>query len=83
MEANSDIFLADLERNRSGQAFLMNNTVHNFAWKNVIVTVKDRQTKRMRDLICDINGCVKQSWYTERPPNLVGNWSILLLTFGE
>lgn len=58
--ANSDVALVDLERNETEQGFLMNETVHSFAWKQMIVTVKDRQTKQMKDLICDINGFVEQ-----------------------
>ncbi|KAL1988582.1 hypothetical protein VTN96DRAFT_8977 [Rasamsonia emersonii] len=57
MDAQSDISLVDLE---AQQAFLKNDTVHSFSWKELIVTVKDGQTKKMRDLICDINGHVER-----------------------
>ena len=49
----------DLERNDSRQ-FLMNQTVHSFSWSGLTVTVKDRQTKKARDLINDITGDVQQ-----------------------
>lgn len=48
----------DLER--SDGRFLMNHSVKNFSWSGLTVTVKDRQTKTPRDLICDIGGDVQQ-----------------------
>ncbi|KAE8163758.1 P-loop containing nucleoside triphosphate hydrolase protein [Aspergillus tamarii] len=42
----------DLERN--DHQFLMNNTVESFTWDNLTVTVKDRRTKKPRNLI---EGC--------------------------
>ncbi|RAQ47403.1 ABC transporter [Aspergillus flavus] len=42
----------DLERN--DHQFLMNNTVQSFTWDNLTVTVKDRRTKKPRNLI---EGC--------------------------
>ncbi|KAL4806617.1 P-loop containing nucleoside triphosphate hydrolase protein [Aspergillus unguis] len=49
----------DLERNDASQ-FLMNHSVHRFSWSGLTVTVKDRQTKKARDLINDISGDVQQ-----------------------
>ncbi|KAL3455569.1 P-loop containing nucleoside triphosphate hydrolase protein [Aspergillus heterothallicus] len=49
----------DLERNESSR-FLMNQTVRNYCWKGLTVTVKDRETKKARDLINDVNGDVQQ-----------------------
>ncbi|KAJ5550373.1 hypothetical protein N7535_001689 [Penicillium sp. DV-2018c] len=49
----------DLERNDSGQ-FLMNQTVQNFSWQGLTVTVKDRETKKPRDLLNNICGNVKR-----------------------
>ncbi|KAJ5669973.1 Arginine--tRNA ligase cytoplasmic [Penicillium maclennaniae] len=48
----------DLERNDG--RFLMNHSVKNFSWHGLTVTVKDRQTRKARDLICDIGGEVQQ-----------------------
>ncbi|KAJ5256056.1 hypothetical protein N7505_011207 [Penicillium chrysogenum] len=48
----------DLERNDSGH-FLMNETVRNFSWQGLTVTVKDRESKKARDLINDISGDVQ------------------------
>ena len=49
----------DLERNDTGH-FLMNETVRNFSWQGLTVTVKDRETKKARDLINNISGDVQQ-----------------------
>lgn len=49
----------DLERNEKNQ-FLMNHTVRDFSWSGLTVTVKDRQTKNARDLICDVSGSTQQ-----------------------
>lgn len=48
----------DIEGNKSEQAFLLNDNVHSFSWEQLIVTVKDRETKKAKDLICDVNGSV-------------------------
>jgi len=51
----------DLERN-DGRS-LMNHSVKNFSWSGLTVTVKDRQRKRARDLICDISGDAQLGTY--------------------
>lgn len=56
MDATSTL---DLERNDDSQ-FLKNHSVHNFSWSGLTVTVKDRQTKKARDLINDISADVQQ-----------------------
>ncbi|KAJ5280748.1 hypothetical protein N7478_006120 [Penicillium angulare] len=43
-----------------GRYFLRNTSVQNFSWSNLLVTVKDRQTKEPRDLIHNVSGDVKQ-----------------------
>lgn len=55
----------DLERNEKNQ-FLMNHTVQDFSWSGLTVTVKDRETKNARDLICDVSGSIQQgkTWFT-------------------
>ncbi|KAJ5908791.1 hypothetical protein N7495_001473 [Penicillium taxi] len=53
-----DLEGVDLERNENG--FLMNTSVRNFSWSGLTVTVKDRQTKKARDLINGISGDVLQ-----------------------
>jgi hypothetical protein len=52
----------DLEQNDSGH-FLMNETVRNFSWQGLTVTVKDRETKESRDLLNDISGDVQHGVY--------------------
>ncbi|KAJ6049236.1 uncharacterized protein N7446_007435 [Penicillium canescens] len=51
--------MMDLECNDNGH-FLVNQTVHDFSWRGLTVTVKDRETKQSRDLINDIAGDVQQ-----------------------
>jgi hypothetical protein len=65
-EPNSNSFAMsgtgpDLERNDG--RFLMNHSVKSFSWSGLTVTVKDRQTKKARDLICDIGGDAQQGMY--------------------
>ncbi|KAJ5346345.1 hypothetical protein N7541_008827 [Penicillium brevicompactum] len=45
----------DLERNDGGD-FLLNQTVQSFSWQDLTVTVRDRETKKSRDLINAISG---------------------------
>ncbi|GLB06836.1 hypothetical protein AtubIFM57258_002153 [Aspergillus tubingensis] len=50
---------SDLERNEA-TSFFRNNTVNNFSWRDLTVTVKDRHTKQPRNLIDGISGSVQQ-----------------------
>ncbi|PYH36070.1 putative ABC transporter [Aspergillus neoniger CBS 115656] len=50
---------SDLERNEA-TGFFKNNTVNNFSWRDLTVTVKDRHTKQPRNLIDGISGSVQQ-----------------------
>ncbi|EEA26863.1 ABC transporter, putative [Talaromyces marneffei ATCC 18224] len=50
----------DVEGNKTEQAFLLNDIVPNFSWQKLVFTVKDRQTKESKDLICDVNGSVEK-----------------------
>ncbi|GKZ17013.1 hypothetical protein AbraIFM66951_005741 [Aspergillus brasiliensis] len=50
---------SDLERNEA-PSFFKNNTVNDFSWRNLTVTVKDRHTKQPRNLIDGISGSVQQ-----------------------
>lgn len=58
MEASAG---SDVEMNDG--RFLMNHSVKSFSWRGLTVTVKDRETKKARDLICDIGGDVQQGMY--------------------
>jgi ABC-type multidrug transport system ATPase subunit len=51
---------ADVEKTACGDyAHLSNTTANSFAWENVSVTVKDRQTKQPKTIVNNINGIVK------------------------
>ena len=54
----------------AGSRFLMNHSVKNFSWSGLTVTVKDRQTKKARDLINDISGNVQQGTFSYLPGSL-------------
>ena len=49
----------DLESNNR-HAFLVNNAVRDFAWKDVTVTVKDRETKKAKVILSGASGHVGQ-----------------------
>lgn len=49
----------DIERQASTKAQLQNTTVHNYAWQDVTVTVKDRATKQSLSILENVNGFVK------------------------
>lgn len=46
----------DLEMNPVMSAHLTNDTVRNLSWKNVTVTVKDRQTKKPIEILSGASG---------------------------
>ncbi|GME23629.1 ABC transporter protein [Neofusicoccum parvum] len=51
---------ADIEKGSdSGYAQLTNSTVSSYSWNNVTVTVKDRQTKSPKQILCAASGVVK------------------------
>ncbi|KAI1075377.1 P-loop containing nucleoside triphosphate hydrolase protein [Whalleya microplaca] len=49
-------FDADVEH---GDQHLLNTTVFNLAWRDVIVTVKDRHTKELRNIVDGVEGIVE------------------------
>lgn len=51
----------DVEKDAAGvnYAHLMNQTVRNFSWSNVSVTVKDRTSKQPLRLLDDVSGMVE------------------------
>jgi hypothetical protein len=55
----------------AGSQFLMNHSVKNFSWSGLTVTVKDRQTKKARDLINDISGDVQQGTFSYLQESLI------------
>jgi hypothetical protein len=54
-----DTFGVDIEQSAIDDAHLINNTVRNFIWSEVTVTVKDRQTKAPKDILDKISGYVR------------------------
>ncbi|PGH14543.1 hypothetical protein AJ80_05863 [Polytolypa hystricis UAMH7299] len=50
----------DLESNSSEDAFLVNDTVRSFSWDKVTATVKDRETKKPKDILSNVSGHVSQ-----------------------
>lgn len=69
---------ADVESNKTEEAFLKNETVHSFSWKQLNVAVKDRQTKQMKDLLCDVNGHVEQGLSLTASPITLARASTML-----
>lgn len=52
--------MSDIEKMIGGDyAQLTNTNIRSFGWKGVTVTVKDRQTRRPKTILNDINGIVK------------------------
>jgi hypothetical protein len=54
-----ETFSVDIEQKAGDEAHLQNTTVHNFSWKGVTVTVKDRITKQPKAILDNIDGIVK------------------------
>lgn len=53
--------LQDVEKGAdpTDYAHLTNETVRNFTWSNVTVTVNDRATKKPLDILSDVSGIVE------------------------
>ncbi len=49
----------DVENGAVAEAHLRNTTVRNFSWKNVSVTVKDRETKQPKIIVDEVEGIVE------------------------
>jgi hypothetical protein len=54
-----DAFNIDIEQSAVDDSQLMNDTVQNFLWKNVTVTVKDHKTKQPKAILKDVDGMVE------------------------
>lgn len=52
-------FEIDIEKTLSSDSYLRNNTVQNYAWKDITVTVKDHKTKRPKTILQDVSGIVE------------------------
>lgn len=60
----------DLEDNRSSHEYLINSSVKSFGWKDVNVSVKDRQTKLDKNILSDSSGMVKAGMFLFSVPVL-------------
>lgn len=54
-----DVFNIDIEQTAVDDAHLMNNTVRNFVWHGVTVTVKDHKTKLPKTILENVHGIVE------------------------
>ncbi|CAJ2510241.1 Uu.00g061410.m01.CDS01 [Anthostomella pinea] len=49
----------DIEQDAGGDMHLLNRTVYNLTWRGVTVTVKDRKTKQLRNIVDNMEGMVE------------------------
>ena len=49
----------DVEKGTASDAYLTNDSVRNYSWDRVSVTVSDRQTKRPKQILQNVNGLVE------------------------
>lgn len=54
-----DAFNTDIEQSAVEDSQLMNDTVKNFLWKDVTVTVKDHKTKQPKAILQGVDGIVE------------------------
>jgi hypothetical protein len=61
MELRSpDVYSLDIEGKAVDDAHLRNNTVENFVWEGITVTVKDRVTKQPKAILDHVDGYVRK-----------------------
>jgi hypothetical protein len=65
----------DLEAGTVADTHLLNTTVKTISWKDVTVTVKDRETKEPRNIVDKVEGIVEAGSST---PPLIRNRSRML-----
>jgi hypothetical protein len=51
--------ISDVEKIAGDYADLTNTAIRSFGWEDITVTVKDRQTKRLKNILSDVSGIVK------------------------
>jgi hypothetical protein len=54
-----ETFSIDIEQKAVDEAHLQNTTVHNFSWKRITVTVKDRLTKQPKAILDGVDGIAR------------------------
>jgi hypothetical protein len=57
--AAQDPYAVDIEQTAVDDAHLMNDTVQDFVWQGVTVTVKDFKTKEPKAILDNVDGIVK------------------------
>lgn len=57
--SDADTFNVDIEQKSLDDAHLQNNTVRNFLWHNVTVTVKDKETGHPKLILDNVDGMVE------------------------
>ncbi|KAH6679566.1 putative ABC transporter [Halenospora varia] len=57
--ARQDGYAIDIEQKVVDDTHLMNNTVRNYLWQGITVTVKDRKTKEPTNILENVNGIVR------------------------
>lgn len=53
------LFQHDAEMMGASDAHLLNSTVHNISWQGINVTVKDRETKKPKNIVDRVDGFVQ------------------------
>lgn len=59
----NDRYNVDIEQKASDEAHLLNNTVRNFIWQDVTVTVNDNKTGKPKAILDNVEGIVKAGKY--------------------
>jgi hypothetical protein len=73
VSANGSSDAADIEKGAGvDYAHLTNASVQSYAWQDVTVTVKDRQTKKPKDILSGVSGIVYAGEYQCSRTNQVG-----------
>jgi hypothetical protein len=57
--ADKETSLVDIEQQAVSESHLMNTTIHSIFWKNVTVTVQDRETKQPKAIVDGVDGIVE------------------------
>lgn len=70
--SSPSMHMSDPEGALDGEAHLLNTTVYNLTWKGITVTVKDRNTKDLRNIVDDVEGTVEAGRFSEPIPLHVG-----------
>lgn len=59
VKEKQEVINLDIESHAVAEAHLRNTTVRNLTWRNVTVTVKDRETKLPKTIVENVEGIVE------------------------